>query len=170
MFLLPCLLAVRLFLNKEILLWEYSECPRLIWQNLMADTKHLLLVEYFTRHLSETAVWRGAQGGHDDSHLTGDETGSPERLNKLLQFKQQVGDKITDYTCLLILPERWLAQVEMKPRVQWPVSSFPEAELFGKWFCYCHVRDLYQGPAGNHLIIPTNLNQQPEAPLTTLRG
>lgn len=138
----------------------------------MADTKHLLLVEYFTRNLSKTTIWRGAEGGHDNSHLTGDETGSPERLNKLLQFKQQVSDKITDYTCLLILPERWLAQVEMKHRVQWSVSSFPEAELFGKWFCYCQVRDLYQGPAGNHLIIArsTSYNSQRICTNMYLRG
>lgn len=124
----------------------------------MAGTKHLLIVEYFTKHLSKTRVWRDTEDGHDDSHLTGDETGSPERLNKLLQFKQQVSDNIKDYTCLPMLPERQLAQVEMKHREQWSASSFPEAELFGKWFCSCHMRDLYQAPAGNHLITPTNLN------------
>lgn len=81
MFLLHCLLAVSLFLNKEILLWEYS--VHAWFDKIWWPTWSIFCLQ---NTLQDTSP----EGGHEDSHLTGDGTGSPERLNKLLQFKQQV--------------------------------------------------------------------------------
>lgn len=76
MFLLPYLLAVILFLNNKIFLWECSYCPHLIWQNLMVSAKHLLIVWYFTEHLSGTTILHDDERGHGDSYLTDEEIGA----------------------------------------------------------------------------------------------
>lgn len=91
-FLFPGLVAVILFLEQDILLWECSQSTYLIWQNLVVHTKHLLIVWYFTKDLwnlqQSYVIARVGTISYDRWRQQ-----NLGRLSKLLQFKQVVSDK-----------------------------------------------------------------------------
>lgn len=66
--LLPCLSAVILSLNKEILLQEGGSCSQLIWQNLCADGQHKASSDctmLYKASLEHTTILHDYESRHD---------------------------------------------------------------------------------------------------------
>lgn len=153
-FLLPCLLVI-LFCKEGILLRECSmhSWSDKSWWSARASSDILQSISLELR-----IIFCDSEGGHDDSHLLRWRNRSSETLSKLLKFPQLVSNKTRTtpggLACLVVNTGKEKTQGALTCALP---SLSQAAVVFAKWFCYCHIWDLYQVLAGTHCVYPDKL-------------